>query len=67
MLQLFLPSIEKDQHHYGKKMEFHPFSHSSEGCDGAPSNVELLSYHSTEFVRDHNFVVEMLYPRKLQR
>lgn len=69
MLQMVIPSIEKDRHHYGKRMEFRRFPCFRDEGGSAPGNTlsMQLSLHSAEWVRDDKITFEMQYQEKLRR
>jgi hypothetical protein len=66
MLQMVIPSIEKDRHHYGNPMEFHSFPCFRDEGGVAPGNTTALSFHTTEFVRDGSIVLDMQYEQNLR-
>jgi hypothetical protein len=68
MLQMVIPSVEKDRDCYGKRMEFHRFPcFRDEGGDAPGHTVSMpLSFHTTEFVRDGSIVLDMQYQQKLR-
>ena len=67
MLQMVIPSIEKDRHHFGKRMEFHRFPCFRDEGAAAPGNVVsmVLPFDETEFVRDGSIVLDMQYQQKI--
>jgi hypothetical protein len=67
MLQMVIPSIEKDKHHYGKTMEFRRFPRFRDEGGAEPGNVVsmALPFHTTDFVRDGRITLEMQYQQKL--
>lgn len=68
MLQMVIPSIEKDSHHYGKQMIFRRFPCSRDIGGSAPGNTvsKVLPFHSGEFVRDDRFILSIQYEQKLR-
>ena len=68
MLQMAIPSIERDRHHYGKQMEFQRFpSFRNEGGAAPGSTVSMaLPFCTTEVIRDGSIVLDMLYQQKLR-
>jgi len=66
MLQIAIPSREKDGQHYGKKMEIRRFpSFRDEGgsAPGAITSNQLL-FSSSELIKDDSFVLDMQYQEK---
>lgn len=63
MLQMAIPSIEKDQQHYGKQMVLRRFPCVRDEGGAAPGNVvsTALSFQSMEWVRDARVVVDIQY------
>jgi hypothetical protein len=68
MLQMVIPSIEKDRDHYGKRMEFHRFPCFRDEAGSVPGHTVSmpLSFHTTEFVRDGGIVLDIQYQQKLR-
>jgi hypothetical protein len=69
MLQMVIPSIEKDRHHYGKRMELRRFPCFRDEGGGAPGNIVSmkLEFDGTDFVRDGSIALDMQYQQKLPR
>ena len=67
MLQMVIPSIEKDKHHYGKQMIFRRFPCFRDIGGSAPGNIKSmqLKFHTTELVRDDSFILDIQYEQKL--
>ena len=68
MLQMVIPSIEKDRQHYGERMEFRRFPCFRDEGGGAPGNTVsmALSLDGTEWVRDGTIALDMQYQQKLR-
>ncbi len=69
MLQLVIPSIEKDQHHYGKRMEFRRFPCFRDEGGLAPGPIETrsLPFDSAEVIGGETLVFNFQYQEKLPR
>jgi hypothetical protein len=68
MLQMVIPSFEKDKHHYGRTMEFRRFPCFRDEGGSAPGETVsmLLSPQPNEWVRDSSIVLEMQYEQKVR-
>jgi len=69
MIQLVIPSIEKDQHHYGKRMEFRRFPCFRDEGGLAPGPIETRSllFDSADVVSGESLIFNIQYQEKLPR
>ena len=67
MLQIAIPSIAKDQQHYGKKLHIPRFPSIRDDGGSAPGILRpcMLMFNSPEVVRGDNIVLDMQYGQKL--
>ncbi len=68
MLQMAIPSIERDRHHYGKRMELQRFPCFRDEGGTAPGNTVsmALPFYTTDVVRDGSIILDMQYQQKLR-
>lgn len=69
MLQIAIPSPERDVQHYAKKMEIKPFPilDNTNGNNQQNTISRSLSFHTEAFVRDEKISLEFLYDQKKRR
>jgi hypothetical protein len=63
LLQMVIPSIERDQHLYGKQLDFPPFPLFPDDDSGAarPIHSSRLPFSTMEFVKNDSFDLEIGY------
>ena len=69
MLQLVIPSLEKDQHHYGKPMEFRRFPCFRDEGGLAPGPIETrsLPFDSPDIISGESLIFNIQYQEKVPR
>jgi hypothetical protein len=66
LLQMVIPSIERDQHLYGKKLDFPPFPFFPDDGSGVARQIQSsrLSFSTMDVVKNDSFNLEIGYQEK---
>jgi hypothetical protein len=67
MLQIAVPSFERDHHHFGKTMDIKRFPSFRDkgGAAPGPTTWRVLPFQTAELVKDDTFTMEFAYQEKI--